>query len=130
MSYRGVWLLITALLPPFCVAQVKPDQEECKGTAPGVCARHILQDEKSILTSPLHLRVSDLLWLAPIGLASGVALDYDAHAMRSLGHDTSRRTASGRSPMWARSMRQLRGSSAAMRWAICARTTICSRRQC
>ena len=82
--------MVAALLPSICVAQAKPDQEECTGAAPGVCARHILQDETSILTSPLHIRAGDLLWLAPIGLATGVAIDYDAHALRSVGHDTSR----------------------------------------
>jgi membrane-associated phospholipid phosphatase len=50
-----------------------------------VCARHVLQDEKAILTSPLHARPSDLLWIAPFGIATGVAIDYDAHALRSLG---------------------------------------------
>ncbi len=54
------------------------------------CAVHVLQDEGKILTSPRHLRAKDLLWIAPLGLATGLAIDYDAHALRSLGNDTSR----------------------------------------
>ncbi len=78
------------LLPLGCLAQVVPDRQECEATALGVCVHHILQDEVAIVTSPLHARPSDLLWIAPFGLATGVAIDYDAHVMRSLGHDPQR----------------------------------------
>ena len=79
-------MLLVAIAPLVIRAQVQPQRDECDLRAPGVCARHVLQDEGAILTSPLHARASDLLWIAPFGLATGVAIDYDAHAMRTLGY--------------------------------------------
>lgn len=70
------------------VAQSQP-QDVCEVTALKVCVKHILQDEGHILTSPLHARPHDLLWIAPLGLATGIALDYDAHALRTLGTDAN-----------------------------------------
>jgi hypothetical protein len=32
----------------------------------------------------------DMLWIVPFGIATGTAIDYDAHAMRSLGYDQQR----------------------------------------
>ncbi|HEY3990380.1 MAG TPA: phosphatase PAP2 family protein [Acidobacteriaceae bacterium] len=90
MFVRGIVLFLAAVVPAALHAQMQQKGDECMPTQPGVCARHVLQDEAGILTSPLHARPSDLLWLAPFGLATGVAIDYDAHAMRSLGHDTQR----------------------------------------
>ncbi|MGI8772299.1 MAG: phosphatase PAP2 family protein [Acidobacteriaceae bacterium] len=55
-----------------------------------VCALDVAQDELGIITSPLRASKTDLLWIAPFGLATGVALDYDAHALRSLGVNPSR----------------------------------------
>jgi membrane-associated phospholipid phosphatase len=86
MFLRGFFLLLAALVPLALQAQVRPQEDECLLTKPGVCARHVLQDERGILTSPLHVRAKDLLWIAPFGLATGVAIDYDAHAMRTLGY--------------------------------------------
>jgi membrane-associated phospholipid phosphatase len=86
MFLRGFVLLLAAMVPPTLQAQMPPQQDECLLTKPGVCARHVLQDERGILTSPLHVRAKDLLWIAPFGLATGVAIDYDAHAMRTLGY--------------------------------------------
>jgi PAP2 superfamily len=90
MSFRGVLLFLAAFGPVALQGQVPQQREECTATAPGTCALHILQDEAGILTSPLRVRATDLLWIAPFGLATGVAIDYDAHAMRSLGHDPQR----------------------------------------
>src|ERR1700727_2013229 len=90
MSFRGVVSILAVFVPLALQAQVPQQRDECVATAPGTCALHILQDEAGILTSPLHVRASDLLWIAPFGLATGVAIDYDAHAMRSLGHDPQR----------------------------------------
>jgi membrane-associated phospholipid phosphatase len=90
MFFQGIFLLMAALVPLTLQAQVQlPPHEECDLNALGVCARHVLQDEKAILTSPLHARPSDLLWIAPFGIATGVAIDYDAHAMRTLGYHPS-----------------------------------------
>ena len=85
MLLRGVLWFLVACVPLALQAQVSPQRDECQATSLGVCVQHILEDEGSILTSPLHVRASDLLWIAPFGLATGVAIDYDAHAIRSLG---------------------------------------------
>ena len=89
MFLRGSFLLIAALVPLALEAQVQPPQDECLLTKPGVCARHVLEDEKGILTSPLHVRGKDLLWIAPFGVATAVALHYDADALSELGYHPS-----------------------------------------
>ncbi len=81
-----MFLFLATVLPAALQAQMQPPPDECLLTRPGVCARHVLGDEKGILTSPLHVRTKDLLWIAPFGLATGVAIDYDAHALRTLGY--------------------------------------------
>ena len=86
MFVREVCFLVAAFLPLAMQAQSQPQRDECDLSTPGVCVRHVLQDEGAILTSPLHARASDLLWIAPFGLATGVAIDYDAHALRTLGY--------------------------------------------
>ena len=73
-------------MPLALQAQTQSRQDECLLTKPGVCARHVLQDEKAILTSPLHVRKKDLLWIAPFGIATGVAIHYDADALQELGY--------------------------------------------
>src|ERR1700733_15735138 len=90
MFLRGFFLLLAAFVPLALQAQVRPPDDECEVGAPRVCVRHVLQDEGHILTSPLHVRPSDLLWIVPFGVATGVAIDYDAHALRSLGRGPQR----------------------------------------
>lgn len=93
MYFRGISLLLAAFVPLVLQAQVQPRHDECDLGALKVCARHVLQDEGAILTSPLHARASDLLWIAPFGIATGVAIDYDAHALRTLGDHPSQQNA-------------------------------------
>jgi hypothetical protein len=76
------------LFPALALCQ--NDQQECLLSTPKVCALHILQDEEGIIASPSRTSRKDFLWLVPFGIATGVALDYDAHAMRSLGIDQQR----------------------------------------
>ena len=90
MHFRGVLLVVAALVPSLGWSQATPQDEQCRASALKTCAHHVLQDERHILTSPRYLRPRDLLWLAPIGVATGVAIDYDAHALRSVGHDKQR----------------------------------------
>jgi membrane-associated phospholipid phosphatase len=90
MFLRGMVLLLALYLPLATEAQSQPQRDECDLRALVVCARHVVQDEGAILTSPLRMRAKDLLWIAPFGLATGIAIDYDAHAMRSLGFDAQR----------------------------------------
>src|ERR1700760_2933632 len=93
MFFRGVLLFLAALAPMALQAQMQPQRDECDLGTLKVCARHVLQDEGAILTSPLHARASDLLWIAPFGIATGVAIDYDAHALRTLGYHPSQQNA-------------------------------------
>ena len=81
MFVRGILLFLVAVMPSALQAQTPSKQDECLLTQPGVCARHVLGDEIGILTSPLHVRTKDLLWIAPFGIATGVALHYDADAL-------------------------------------------------
>lgn len=90
MSFRELVLLAAALTPGVGWSQGKPQADECEIRQLKTCAVHVVQDEAKIIASPAHLRPRDLLWLAPIGLATGLAIDYDAHALRSLGNDKQR----------------------------------------
>jgi membrane-associated phospholipid phosphatase len=50
--------------------------------------RDILHDQAVIWTSPARVRAHDLLWLAPLGAATGIAIASDQRAMRDLvSHD-------------------------------------------
>ncbi len=77
------------VIPVLAGAQSLPTKE-CGITALQVCAVHIAQDELGIVTSPLHASKADLLWIAPFGVATGVALDTDARALRAVGHNPGR----------------------------------------
>jgi membrane-associated phospholipid phosphatase len=46
--------------------------------------RRLLADQKAIWTSPLHLRPSDAIWLAPLGATTGLLIGSDQHTMTSL----------------------------------------------
>ena len=89
MRFPAAFLLIAAFFPALAACQSALPQQ-CVLSAPKVCALHVVQDEEGILASPARTSVKDLFWLVPFGVATGVALDYDAHAMRSLGVDTQR----------------------------------------
>jgi membrane-associated phospholipid phosphatase len=71
-------------LPP------QPDQRACDLDALLVCVKHVAQDEKGIILSPLHAPAEDLWWIAPFGLATGVSIHYDTDAIRDLGVHPSR----------------------------------------
>lgn len=79
-------LLLALFLPLTAQAQLQPD-EVCDIRSLQVCAHHILQDEGHILTSPIHARPKDLLWIAPLGVATAVAIHYDSQALQKLGTD-------------------------------------------
>jgi len=46
--------------------------------------RRLLDDQKAIWTSPLRLRPTDAIWLAPLGTATGLLIGSDQHTMTSL----------------------------------------------
>jgi len=47
----------------------------------------ILKDQIPIWTSPVRIRTNDLIWLLPLGTATGVALVTDTDVMRDVSHD-------------------------------------------
>ncbi|MGH9588046.1 MAG: phosphatase PAP2 family protein [Acidobacteriaceae bacterium] len=85
--FFAAFLLFAVSFPALAWCQSSP---ECVLSAPKVCALHVVQDEVGILASPSRTTTKDLFWLVPFGVATGVAIDYDAHAMRSLGRDPHR----------------------------------------
>src|ERR1700744_2903988 len=54
------------------------------------CITHVAQDEVGIVTSPFRISAKDMIWIAPFGVATGFAIDYDANVMRRLGVNPSR----------------------------------------
>ena len=49
----------------------------------------ILKDQVGIWTSPVRVRAHDLIWLLPLGAATGVTLATDTDAMQDLSHNRS-----------------------------------------
>lgn len=47
----------------------------------------ILKDQIPIWTSPVRIRPHDLIWLLPLGAATGVTLATDTDTMRDISHD-------------------------------------------
>lgn len=47
----------------------------------------ILKDQVAIWTSPVRIRTHDLLWLLPVGAATGVTLATDTDTMRTVSRD-------------------------------------------
>jgi membrane-associated phospholipid phosphatase len=64
--------------------------QDCGLKSLQTCALHVVQDEVGIVTAPLHLTSSDLLWIAPFGVGTGIAIDKDAEAIQALGIDKDR----------------------------------------
>lgn len=89
MKFAAALILIAFVLTASALAQ-NAQPEECLLSTPKLCALHVLQDEVGIVTSPSRISRKDILWIIPFGVATGVAIDFDAHAMRSLGADTQR----------------------------------------
>jgi hypothetical protein len=75
---------IVQSLPP------TPEDRACDLHALMVCVKHVAEDEKGIVLSPLHAPAEDLLWIVPFGAATGVAIHYDTEAIQDLGVHTTR----------------------------------------
>lgn len=72
----------------------QPAQSVTLRSAPG----DILHDQGGIWTSPARIRAHDLVWLLPLGAATGVAIATDRSAMRDVvSHETSFNSASANS---------------------------------
>lgn len=67
-----------------------PDSRPCDIGSLMVCVRHVAEDEKGIVLSPLHAPAENLLWIVPFGAATGVSIHYDTEAIQNLGVHTSR----------------------------------------
>jgi membrane-associated phospholipid phosphatase len=48
--------------------------------------KRIFEDQKAIWTSPMHLKPTDGIWLAPLGVATGMLISTDQHTMTELVH--------------------------------------------
>ena len=71
-------------LPP------EPDHRSCDLDTLIVCVKHVAEDEKGIVLSPLHAPAESLLWIAPLAAATGVSLHFDTEAIQDLGVHPSR----------------------------------------
>jgi len=67
-----------------------PEQQQCDLNRLMVCVKHVAEDEKGIVLSPLHAPAEDLFWIVPFGVATGVSIHYDTDAIRDLGVNPSR----------------------------------------
>lgn len=57
----------------------------------GRCIKDLLGDQAGIWTSPLRIRKRDLIWLLPLGAATGAALATDSRASAALGFTATNR---------------------------------------
>jgi len=89
MSLRLTAFLLFFSCAGRLLAQATPT-DDCTLHSIKPCIVHVAQDEAGIVTSPLRISAKDLLWVAPFGVATGFAIDYDAHLMRDLGSNPSR----------------------------------------
>ncbi len=55
----------------------------------GTCVRDILHDQRGIWTSPAHIHRRDLLWLAPLAVATAVSIHYDAATLNTVDKSDS-----------------------------------------
>jgi membrane-associated phospholipid phosphatase len=88
--FRLASLPLILLLVTLAAAGQVSAPPACTLTSLKVCAVHVAQDELGIVTSPLRAKPVDLLWIAPFGVATGVALHYDVQAMQSFGINVNR----------------------------------------
>jgi hypothetical protein len=55
-----------------------------------ICVKHVAEDEKGIVLSPLYAPAEEWFWIVPFGVATGVGIHYDTEAIQDLGIHTSR----------------------------------------
>lgn len=89
--YSRLVILLLLLVPAYAAhAQTSAPSPDCSLTSLQICALHVAQDEAGIVTAPFHLTASNLLWIAPFGVATGIAIDKDAEAIRTVGVNPNR----------------------------------------
>ena len=89
MRLSLVFTLLLSLSGITAGAQVST-VKDCSLSSLQICALHVAQDEVGIVSAPFHLRANSLLWIAPFGVATGVAIEKDSEAIKALGTDPSR----------------------------------------
>jgi len=67
-----------------------PENRACDLTSLVVCVKHVAEDEKGLVLSPLRAPAEDWLWIVPFAAATGVGIHYDTQAIEDLGIHTSR----------------------------------------
>jgi hypothetical protein len=67
-----------------------PEEKQCDLDALLLCVKHVAEDEKGIVLSPLHAPAQELWWIVPFGAATGVSIHYDTEAIEDLGVHPSR----------------------------------------
>ena len=77
-------------LPPSPIPASPTNAKDCGITAIQICALHVLQDEKRIVTSPFRIQLGELLWIAPFAAGTGYTLTQDATILQDLGHNPNR----------------------------------------
>ena len=94
MSWRKLILLLAAVLTPAAFSQphtgIFQPEKTCSLTSLQVCALHVVADEGWIVSSPLRATTNDLLIVAPLLAATGIAVDKDVSITNRLGHDPAR----------------------------------------
>jgi membrane-associated phospholipid phosphatase len=83
-------LLLLLLFSTVALSAQSSSPKDCGLKSLQTCALHVVQDEVGIVTAPFHLTSSDLLWIAPFGVGTGIAIDKDAEAIHALGINKDR----------------------------------------
>lgn len=90
ICFAGFILAVFTAISARAQAGVSADNPVCGISHPGLCLQDLGKDEAGIFTSPLRVRPKDATWLAPLGIAAGLAFTYDPGAARAAGVDASR----------------------------------------
>lgn len=87
LTFRGFAVAEDGPLPDAPQAKTTTQQAEPYGPNRATVretAGNVLRDQVGIWTSPLHIRAHDLVWLLPLGAATGVAIATDSHTIRDV----------------------------------------------
>lgn len=88
---RPVFDVLSAATPPGLLPDAPiPQADDTSVVTLRNTPHHILADQKAIWTSPAHIHVHNLVWLAPLAAAEGAAIATDHHTMSSVvSHDAA-----------------------------------------
>lgn len=64
----------------------RPQNQQTRDVTLAGTPKRLLEDQKAIWTSPARLKPSDGIWLAPLGIATGLLIGSDHHTMTQLVH--------------------------------------------